>query len=270
VESRAQAVVRPLNELYRAVRGPLGGFEVDDVTREDLDAAEASLARAREALSTFSATVDDPPADYRSFPTLVAVHASLLDALAATVDLHSALGVVVSNRADDPTARLTAARAAVESLSTAATDLADAADTDPTVPPSLFLTTDRIRVFASGLDAQSAAVGRLVDAVSRGHAADVHWQDGVTAFGRRRYEEARTAFRAARTDYRAVDESLAADLGTEGSFADLTGTAACAAAAGAEAASTAIEAVDTATGGDRARADSTLERAQTTRNRCVN
>lgn len=269
VEARAQAIVRPLNEVYRTVRGPLDGFEVDDVPREELAAAEASLARAREELASFSAAVDDPPTDYRSLPTLVAAHASLLDALAAAVDLHSSLAAVVANRADDPAAGLATAREAVESLSTAATDLADAADADPTVPASLFLTVDRMRAFATGLDAQSAAVERLVDAASRGRAADARWREGVVAFDRRRYAEARTAFRAARDVYRGVDASLDGGLDTEGAFADLAETAACAAVAGVEAASTALEAVDAAAGGDRARADATLDRAETTRNRCL-
>lgn len=269
VEARAQAIVRPLNEVYRTVRGPLDGFEVDDVSRGDLAAAEASLARARQELASFSATVDDPPADYRSLPTLVAAHASLLEGLAAAVDLHSSLAAVAANRADDPAASLAAARDAVESLSTAATALADAAEADPAVPASLFLTTDRIRVFATEFETQSVAVDRLVDAVSRGRAADGHWRDGERAFDRRRYEEARTAFRAARADYRTVDASLDADLGTAGSFEDLTETTTCAAAAGVEAVSTALEAVDAAVAGDRARAESTLDRAETARNRCV-
>lgn len=275
VEARAQAILRPLNEVYRAVRGPLDDFEVADVSDEQLAAARDSLARAREAQSTFSSTVADPPTRYRSLPTLVAIHGSLLDALVAAVDCWSSLSSTVpvaSARADDTdtAARLTDAREAVQRLRTATTDLADAADAEPTIPPALFLTTERVRSFATTLDTQATALERLIDAMGAVHTAARRWRDGVTALERRRYDDARAAFRTAREEYRAASESLDAAPDATGSFADLAESTACVASAGVEAASTAVDAVELASNGDVARAETRLDEAETTRNRCVN
>ncbi|WP_152042855.1 hypothetical protein [Salinigranum salinum] len=275
VEARAQAILRPLNEVYRTVRGPLADFEVADVSDEQLAAARDSLARAREAQSTFSSTVADPPARYQSLPTLVATHGSLLDALVAAVDCWSSLSSIVPvapARADDTdsAARLTTARTAVQTLTTVATDLADAADAEPTIPPALFLTTDRVRSFATTLDTQSTALERLIEAVAAVRDAADRWRDGVTALERQRYDDARAAFSTAREEYRAASESLDAGPDPTGSFVDLAESTACVVSAGVEAASTAVDATELASAGDVARAETRLDEAETIRNRCVN
>jgi hypothetical protein len=274
VEARAQAILRPLNEVYRTVRGPLDDFEVADVPDEQLAAAGDSLARAQEARSTFSAAVDAPPTRYQSLPTLVAIHGSLLDALTAAVDLWSSLSSLVpvaSTRADDTdtVARLTAARTAVQTLTTAATDLADAADTEPTIPPALFLTAERVRSFATTLDTQAIAIGRLIEAVVAVRDAIDHWRDGVAAFERRRYDDALAAFSTARESYRVASESLDAGPDPAGSFVEPAESIACVASAGIDATSTALDAVELASIDDVARAETRLDEAETTRDRCV-
>lgn len=268
VESRAQAVIRPLNEAYRVLRDPLTTFDVADVTRADLSAVERSLSTAREAVTTFAAAVTDPPAPYRSLPTLVTAHERLFDALTLAVELVAAFSQFDDERVDQPTNRLDPLRSTATRFASTGDDLRDVAETDPTVPNALFLTHERMRAFAVTLDTQSMAVERLLDGWRSALRGTVDWRAGVAAFEREAFEDARTAFAAARLHYRTATDSLADDLAIEGSFADLIERHSCRTRASLEAATTALDAVDTARNGAVARATQRLQRAKTTRNRC--
>lgn len=270
VESRAQAVIRPLNESYRILRDPLATVEVADVSGAELSTAEAAIADAREAAITFSTAVGDSPAAYRSLPTLVTAHELLFDGLATAVDLHASLSTLDPARVDDPSERLAPLRSATEALASTAAELVELADTEPPVPAAIFLTLDRLRQFAATLDGQSTAVGRLLDVSRNALTGAVDWRTAVAAFEREAFEEARTAFVDARTRYRNAASLLAADLGTEGSFADLADHRSCTVQAALDATETALDATDAALDGDVARATQRLETAQTTRNRCEN
>lgn len=268
VESRAQAVTRPLNEVYRVVRGPLTTFEVADVSRDDLSAARSSLANARGAVTTFSEAVGEAPPAYRSLPTLVTIHEHLLDALTAATELHSSLATLADDPVGHPRGRLDTPRATTATLAALAGDLTDLVETDPTMPRSVFLTTDRTRTFAATLDGQSTAIGRLLDAIERELAASVDWRAGVSAFERAAFAEARANFDAARDGYRAAERLLDGGLGTDGSFADLTDRWSCVVPAGIEATSVARRAAAEAGAGDAERAERLLRTAEATRNRC--
>jgi hypothetical protein len=267
VESRAQAVVRPVNEVYRLVRGPLGNFDVSDVAPGTLTDAEESLARAREGLSQFSADVADPPAQYRSLPALVTAHAHLLAGLTGAVECWSALSRL--DTGGDPAARLLrAADSARETFAAAGTALRDVADEDPTVPAAAFLTVERMRALAATLETQSSVAGRLVDASRQTVDGRADWRTATDAFERDAFEAARTAFDDARVHYRAGLDALA-DVGDlDGSFADLIDARSCVARAGVDATAAGFDAVDAAVGGDVARAERLLERAETTLTRC--
>ncbi|WP_318568414.1 hypothetical protein [Salinigranum marinum] len=268
VESRAQAVTRPLNEVYRVVRGPLARFEFDDVSRDDQSAARTSLANARDAVTTFSAAVDEIPPRYRSLSTLVTIHEHLLDALTTAVELHSSLATLADDSVDDPQGRLDTPRAMTATLAALASDLTDVVETDPTMPRSVFLTTDRTRALAATLDAQSTAIGRLLDVVERELAASLDWRAGLAAFERAAFADARANFDTAREEYRAAERLLDGGLGTDGSFADLTDRRSCVATAGVEATSVARRAATEADAGDAERAARLLRTAESTRNRC--
>lgn len=270
-EARAQAVIRPLNEVYRRVRGPLTTFEIDDVSSEDLAAAERSMTAAREAAAAFADSVDDPPPAYRSVPTLVRAHGLLVDALAAVVDLETSLSElgVATARVDDPAGHLAPLREAVATVATAGSELAAVVETDPVVPQSVFLSTERVRGFATGFDDQSTAIGSLLDATERALAAAVAWRAGVAAFERDALGDARTAFDDALGHYRDATARLDG-LEVAGSFADLAERRSCVATAGIEAVETAREAVDAARAGEPERAEQLLNTAETTRNRCQN
>lgn len=268
VEARAQAVVRPLNDVYRVVRGPLGSFEVADVSAETLSRAQTRVTAAREAVTTFSTAVEDPPAAYRSLPRLVTAHERLVDALTTAVDLRTDLVALTGASVSDPVARVVPLRSMASSLGTRADDLLAVVETDPAVPPSLFLTTERMRTFAETLAAQSRAVGRLLDVTQRELAAAVDWRAGRDAYDAGSFVAAGESFVDARDHYRDAASLLDGDLGTAGSFADVTDRRSCVAEAGLEAVSTALTAVDAARGGETARADRLVETAVTTRNRC--
>jgi hypothetical protein len=268
VESRAQAVVRPLNRAYRLFRDPLATFEVDDVAEADLTAARSSVEAAREAVATFTDVVDDPPTVYRSLPAAVTMHERLVDALATAVDLVSSIRSAATGRVDGPVERLAPLRSAVASLATTADDVVDVADTDPSVPPALFLTLDRARTLATGVADQSTAIGRLLDAVEHELAAGVDWRAGLAAFDREAFVVARRRFGDALAHFRDAADRLASGLGAEGSFADLAERRSCVAAAGLEAAPTARRAADVAAAGDPERATGLLDTARSVRRRC--
>lgn len=270
VESRAQAVTRPLNEVYRVVRGPLATFEVADVPRDDLSAARTSLANARGAVTTFSEAVDDPPTSYRSLPTLVTIHEHFLDALTTAVELHSSLATLADDSVDDPQGRLDTPRAATATLAALASELTDVIESDPTMPRSVFLTNERTRALAATLDGQSTAIGRLLDVIERELVASLDWRAGVAAFERAAFADARVSFDAARDEYRTAEQLLDGSIGTDGSFADLTDRRSCVATAGVEAASVARRAAVEAGAGDAERAEGLLRTAESTRNRCSN
>jgi hypothetical protein len=268
IEARAQAVVRPLNEVYRAVRGPLSTFRVAEVEDEDRATAAESIEAARTAVTTFS-EVDDPPARYASLPTLVTAHERLVDAFTAAVDLNAALSAItVEVEVDDPVERLAPLRSTVTTLAAAAADLAELADAEPTVPSALFLTVERVREFAAILDAQSTAIGRLLDGIERGLAASADWRTGTAAFERGAFADARTGFGDALAHYREAAALFDAGVGAEGSFADDADRWSCVATAGVDAAATARRASEIAEGGDVREAERTLETARTTRTRC--
>jgi hypothetical protein len=142
--NRAQAVIRPLNEAYRILRDPLDGFEVADLSRDDRSAAEASIATACEAATAFSTAVTDAPAAYRSLPTLVTAHVRLLDAATVAVDLYASLASLDAERVVDSSAR-------VARFASAGDELRTIAETEPTVPPALFLSVARMRRVAAAL-----------------------------------------------------------------------------------------------------------------------
>jgi hypothetical protein len=253
--------------VYRVVRRPLASFDVADVSRGDLSGARSSITAARDALATFSEAVGDPPERYRSLPALVTVHERLLDALSAAVDLRSSLAGLDGFSGDDPDSRLEPLRSLVSRLATAASDLRGVAESGPTVPPSLFLTIERLRSFASTLDAQSTAIDRLLDATARELAAEVDWRAGREAFDRDAFDDARTNFESALGQYRDAAD-LVDDADVVGSFADLAERRACAARAGVEASSTARRAAEAAATGDDDRAARLMEAAEATRTRC--
>jgi hypothetical protein len=268
VEARAQAVVRPLNEVYRVVRGPLSTFRVAEVEHEDRSAAEESIEAARTAVTTFS-EMNDPPAKYASLPTLVTAHERLVDALAAAVDLDAALSTItVEIEVDDPAERLAPLRSTVTTLAAVAADLTDLADAGPTVPPALFLTVERVREFAAILDAGATAIGRLLDGIERDLAASADWRTGTAAFEREAFADARTGFGDALAHYREAATLFDAGVGTEGSFADDADRWSCIATAGVDAAETARRASEVAEAGDVREAEQMLETARTTRTRC--
>lgn len=270
VESRAQNVIRPLNEAYRLFRPPLVTFDLAAVPRDDVATAEDAVETAREAVATFSAVVTDPPATYRSLPALVTVHELLVDALAVAVDLSTALSQLATERVDDPASGLEPLRSQAMRLGSLGDDLRDLAATDPTVPDALFLTLDRLRSFATTLGRQSTAVGRLLDAVAPALAGARHWRRGVTSFERQAFAEAESAFTAARTRYRTASDALADPIDTDGSFAAATARWSCATEASLDATATALDAVEIGRNGAVARATEALRTAQTTRNRCEN
>ncbi len=270
VEARAQAVVRPLNEAYRLVRGPLGSFDVEDVTPETLDAAEESLARARESLATFSGEVANPPVRYQSLPALVTAHEHLVEGLIGAVECWSALSRL-DDSVDSPAAVLDTASEARETFAAAGTALHEVADEAPTIPAAVFLTVERVRTFASTLETQSTVAERLVDASGEALAGRADWRTARDAFERDAFEAARTAFDDARVHYRAgVDalDSLENVENVDGSFVDLADARACAVRAGVDATTVGFDAVDAATAGDAARAEELLERAESTRTGC--
>ncbi|AUV83056.1 hypothetical protein C2R22_16550 [Salinigranum rubrum] len=270
VEARAQAVIRPLNEVYRLVRGPLGGFDVGDVAPETLDDTEESLARAREALGAFSGEVANPPTRYQSLPALVTAHEHLVEGLTGAVECWSALSRL-DESVDSPAALLDTARSAREAFVAAGTALREVADGNPTVPAAVFLTVERMRAFASTLETQSTVAERLVDASGEALEGWTDWRTAMDAFERDAFEAARTTFDDARVHYRAGVDALDGVENTEnvdGSFVDLVETWACVARAGVDATAVGFDAVDAATAGDVARAERLLERAETTRTRC--
>ncbi|WP_380680661.1 hypothetical protein [Salinigranum sp. GCM10025319] len=268
VEARAQAVVRPLNEVYRAVRGPLSTFEVADVSQDERSTVRESIEAARTAITTFS-EVDNPPARYASLPTLVTAHERLVDAFTAAVDLDAALSAItVESEVDDPAGRLAPLRSTVTTLTMAADDLTDLADSEPTVPPALFLTIDRIREFAAILDAQSTALDRLLDGIERDFAASADWRTGIAAFERGAFVDARAGFDDALAHYREAAALFDAGVEAEGSFDDDADRWSCVSTAGVEAATTARRAAETADAGDVQEAERTLETARTARTRC--
>lgn len=269
-ESRAQAVIRPLNESYRVFRGPLVTFDVTGVSRDDVSTAEDAVATAREAVGTFAAAVSDPPARYRSLPALVTAHELLVDALAVTVDLSASFPHPPTGRADDhdPAARLEPPRSQATRLGSLGSDLRDVATAEPAVPGALFLTPERMRSFATALVQQSRAVGQLLDAAAAALAGTTRWHSGVAAFERRAFADARTAFTAARTRYRTASDVLADTLETAGSFETATSRWSCATEAALDATATALDAVELGRNGNVARGTETLRAAQTARNRC--
>lgn len=266
-ERRAQAVIRRLNELYRLLRAPLGSFDVEDVTPETLETAEASLARAREALASFSDVVVDAPPRYRSLPVLVTAHERLLDGLAGAVECWSALSGL---EGESVTAGVfERAHAAQQTLVAAAAGLRETVEQQPTVPAAVFLTVERLRDFAAAFETQSMAAARLVDASERLARGTGNWRTARAALERDAFQPARTGFDDARTHYRTAAETLDSIEDAAGSFADLVETRSCVATAGVEATRRGLDAVDAAVAGDVARAERLLERAETTRNRCV-
>ena len=270
LEARAQAVVRPLNEVYRLVRGPFGDFDVEDVAPETLDDAEESLARAREALATFSGGVVNPPARYQSLPAIVTAHEHLVEGLTGAVECWSALSRFDEN-VDSPTALLDTASSAREAFAAAGTALREVADGDPTVPAAVFLTVERMRAFASTLETQSTVAERVADASEETLEGRTDWRTATDAFERDAFEAARTAFDDARVHYRAsVDafDSVGNAPNVDGSFVGLVETRACVARAGVDATAVGFDAADAATADDVARAERLLERAETIRTRC--
>lgn len=268
VEARAQAVIRPLNELYRLVRGPLGGFDLADITTERLDNAESSLTRAREALAAFSQEVPDPPPRYQSLSEVVTAHEYLLEGLVGGVECWSALSRLDSG--DSPRRLLETARSARGTLTTAAERLRATADEEPTVPAAVFLTAERLRGFTVTLETQSTVARRLVDASYQTVEGVEDWRAATSAFERDAFDDARMAFDAARVHYRAAVDALDGVTDAEGSFADLVEARSCVAEAGVDATAVGFDAVDAAAMSDVARAERLLERAKTTRIRCAN
>lgn len=267
---RTQAVVQPLNEVYRLVRTTLNSFEVADVSNETLSTARSQLERARESVSD----VDDPTGAYRSLPTLVTAHGLLVDSLAIAVDLYTELYALVAGDAretplDDVSTRTEPLRSLSATLATRAADLANVVSSEPTVPPSLFATLDGLDGFATGLDRQATAVGRLLDVVERELAARVDWQAGVDAFDQGAFVVSETSFVDARDHYRDAATLLDGDLRTEGSFADLTEQLSCVVGDGLDAVSLALRAVDAARAGEIDSGRERLETAESRRNRCV-
>lgn len=269
VETRAQAVIRPLNDLYRTVRGPLGSFDVEDVAPETLDEGEGTLTRVRDALASFEQGVSNPPDRYQSLSLLVTAHERLFDALAAAVECWSVLSSVDGDGVPADGA-LDTARSARATLTDVTTALRAVADENPTIPASVFLTVERVRAFTAMLETQSRIIGRLIDASERALAGSEDWRIAVGAFERDTFDEARNAFDAARVHYRAATDVLDAIPVADGSFAGLVPAYSCLATAGVEATAGGFDAVDAALAGDVARADRLLERAETTRIRCPN
>ena len=269
VESRAQAVVRPLNEAYRIFRDPLVTLDVAAVARTDLQTAEAAVETARESVTAFS-TGADVPARYRSLPSLVTAHELLVDALTAAVDLAASLSRLDSERVDDPAVRLEPLRSQAVRLERVGTEVQELVASDPAVPDALFLTTDRMRSFATTLGRQSTAVGRLLDASLAALDGALAWRRGVAAFERHAFSAAESAFTTARTRYRAASDTLADSRGADGSFAEAVARRSCSVEAALDAVPTALDAAVLGGNGDVARATERLRTAQTTRNRCVN
>lgn len=268
VETRAQAVIRPLNELYRLARGPLGRFDLEDVSTALIERAEASLNRAQEALSTFSQDVPNPPARYRSLPAVVTAHEHLLAGLTAAVEYWSTLSRLDGGGSLRDV--LDTARSARERLTTAAERLRAITDDEPTIPAAVFLTIERLRRFAATLETQSTVARRLVDATDRTLDGVEDWRAATGAVERDAFEDARRAFDAARIHYRAAVDALEGVTDAEGSFADLAEARSCVAQAGVDATAVGFDAVDAAATNDVARAERLLERAETTRIRCAN